>query len=147
MRAIRVHEFGEPEVMRLEETADLRLEENQVLVRVRAAGVNPVDTYIRSGQYARKPDLPYTPGSDAAGIIESVGNSVSGVKEGDRVYVAGTVSGAYAEFCLCGEHQVFPLPDNVSFEQGAGVFVWFLEYTHRDTGQKVFQKGTTTLVR
>lgn len=123
MKAIRVSEFGEPDVMVIEETADLKPAVGQILVRVRAVGVNPVDTYIRAGQHARKPALPYTPGSDAAGVVEKVGNKVSKIKMGDRVYVAGTASGAYAEFCLCDDTQVFHLPENVSFEQGAGVFV------------------------
>lgn len=123
MLAIRVHEFGEPEVMRLAGTQNLQPAVNQVLVRVKAVGVNPVDAYVRAGQHARKPDLPYTPGSDAAGIIEKTGEGISNLKEGDRVYVAGTATGAYAEFCLCGETEVFPLPESVSFEQGAGIFV------------------------
>ena len=123
MKAIRVHQFGEPEQMRLEETADLQPAAGQILVRVKAAGVNPVDTYIRAGTYARKPALPYTPGSDAAGIVESIGNDVKNVKTGARVYVAGTATGTYAEFCLCEENQVFSLSENISFEQGAGIFV------------------------
>jgi NADPH:quinone reductase len=123
MRAIRVHEFGEPEVMRFEETADLTPQAGEVLVRVNAIGVNPVDTYIRAGAYARRPALPYTPGSDAAGVVEAIGDAVKKVKVGDRVYVAGTSTGAYAEFCLSDENQVFHLHESVSFEQGAGVFV------------------------
>jgi NADPH2:quinone reductase len=123
MRAIRVREFGEPEVMRLEETPDLEPAVNEILVRVCAVGVNPVDTYIRAGQYARRPPLPYTPGSDAAGVVEKTGAEIVKFKVGDRVYVAGTATGSYAEFCLCLETQIFPLPANVSFEQGAGVFV------------------------
>ena len=148
MLAIRVHEFGEPEQMRLEETADLVPAADQVLVRVKAAGVNPVDTYIRAGQHARKPALPYTPGSDAAGIIEKIGDNVSGFKEGDRVYVAGTSSGSYGEFCLCDAvpPQVFPLPENVSFEQGAGVFVPYAT-AYRALFQKaVPQNGETILI-
>jgi NADPH2:quinone reductase len=109
--------------MRLEEAAEPRAGAGQVVVRVRAAGVNPVDTYIRAGAYARRPELPYTPGSDAAGVVEEVGEGVRGVKVGDRVYVAGSVSGTYAELALCDESEVHPLPERVTFEQGAGVFV------------------------
>lgn len=123
MRAIRVSEFGGPEVLRLEELDDPRAGAGEVLVRVRAIGVNPVDTYIRSGTHAVKPALPYTPGMDAAGVVESVGEGVGGVKAGDRVYVAGSVSGAYAELVLCREAQVHPLPERVSFAQGAAVNV------------------------
>ena len=111
MKAIRVRQFGGPEVMRLEEVPDLRPGPGQVVVRVRAAGVNPVDTYIRSGTYAIKPALPYTPGMDAAGVIAEVGPDVKGMRAGDRMYTAGTLSGAYAELALCEVGSVHPLPD------------------------------------
>jgi len=94
MKAIRVHEFGEPEKMRLEEVPDPQCGPGQVLVRVHAVGVNPVDTYIRAGLYAIKPKLPYVPGSDASGTVEAVGERVKRFKVGDRVYTAGTISGA-----------------------------------------------------
>ena len=83
MKAIRVHEFGGPSVMKLEDVPDLTPAAGQVAVRVHAVGVNPVDTYIRSGQYAVKPSLPYTPGNDAAGVVESIGEGVTSVKTGD----------------------------------------------------------------
>jgi NADPH2:quinone reductase len=121
MKAIRVHQFGEPDAMRLEEVEDPKPGPGQVVVRVRAAGVNPVDTYIRAGLYANKPPLPYTPGIDAAGIVESVGEKVGGVTVGDRVYTAGTISGTYAELALCEAARVHPLPKQVTFAQGAGV--------------------------
>jgi NADPH2:quinone reductase len=79
-------------------------------VRVHAAGVNPVDTYIRSGSYAVKPALPYTPGLDAAGVVETVGEGVSRMAVGDRVYVFRTISGAYAGLALCEASHVQPLP-------------------------------------
>ena len=121
MRAIRVHEFGGPEKLRLEEAADLQPGPGQVLVAVRAVGVNPVDTYIRSGGYGKRP-LPYTPGSDAAGTVEAIGEGVTAVI-GDRVYLAGTITGAYAEKALCTAAQVRPLPARLSFAQGAAVYV------------------------
>lgn len=123
MKAIVVREFGSPEVLKLENAADLEPDENQILVKIEAAGINPVDTYIRTGTHAQKPSLPYTPGKDAAGIIEKIGESISKFKIGDRVLTTGTLSGTYAEFCLCEENQLIKLPENVSFEQGAGVFV------------------------
>lgn len=123
MKAIRVHEFGGPEVMELEDVPDLIPGLGQVVVRVNAVGVNPVDVYIRSGQYAVKPSLPYTPGMDAAGVVESIGEGVTRVAAGDSVYVAGTVSGAYARRALCLEAQVQRLPSHVTFEQGAAVGV------------------------
>lgn len=123
MKAICVHQFGAPEVLHLEETTDPKPATDQVAVRVRAVGVNPVETYVRAGTYARLPQLPYTPGSDGAGMIESVGANVSRFKTGDRVYVGGSISGTYAEVALCEERTVFPLPPAVSFAQGAAVHV------------------------
>lgn len=123
MKAIRVHEFGDPEVMKFEEVPDPQPGPGQVLVRVHAVGVNPVDTYIRAGIYPNKPDLPYTPGTDAAGIVEAIGTAIRRIAVGDRVYTSGTVSGAYAEKVLCQESQVHPLPERISFKQGAGLNV------------------------
>ncbi len=122
MKAIRVHEFGGPEVLRFEEVEDPVPAAGQVLVRVRAVGVNPVDTYIRAGAHAVKPKLPYTPGLDAAGTIEAVGEGVSRVGVGERVYTAGSLTGTYAELALCEEAQVHHLAARVSFAEGAGVF-------------------------
>jgi NADPH2:quinone reductase len=123
MKAIQVHQFGGPEVLALHEIPTHKPGPGQVLVRVRAAGVNPYDTYMRNGSYAIKPPLPYTPGSDAAGTIEAVGQGVTRVKSGDRVYTATTISGAYAEYALALESQVHPLPEKTSFAQGAGLWV------------------------
>jgi len=123
MKAIQVHQFGGPEVLKLEEIPTPKPAAGQVLVRIHGVGVNPYDTYMRSGGYAIKPALPYTPGSDAAGTVESVGSGVTKVKRGDRVYTAKTVTGAYAEYALTLESQVHRLPGNISFAQGAGVWV------------------------
>jgi NADPH2:quinone reductase len=123
MKAIRVHQFGGPEVLKLEEVPTPKPDAGQLLVHVRAAGVNPYDTYMRAGTYAIKPHLPYTPGSDAAGTVEAIGTGITKVKPGDRVYTARTLTGAYAEYTLALEEQVHPLPENISFEQGAGVWV------------------------
>ncbi len=123
MKAIVVHEFGGPEVLKLEEVPTPKPAAGQVLVRIHAAGVNPYDTYMRAGTYAVKPPLPYTPGSDAAGVIEAVGDGVKKVKPGDRVYTARTVTGAYAQYALALEAQVHGLPEKITFGQGAGVWV------------------------
>lgn len=122
MKAIRVREFGGPEVLALEEVPEPRAAAGQVLVRVRAAGVNPVDTYIRSGVHAVRPQLPYTPGLDAAGVVEAAGEGVTRLSAGQRVYVAGSLTGTYAELALCEESQAHPLPERVSFPQGAGIY-------------------------
>jgi len=128
MKAIRVHEFGGPSVLKLEEIPDPKPGPGEVLVRVRAAGVNPVDAYMHTGNYARKPPLPYTPGQDGAGEVEAVGAEVAGVKTGDRVYIAGvgqTAAGAgtYAERAICVPSQLHRLPARASFGQGAALGV------------------------
>lgn len=123
MKAIVVLQFGGPEVLMLEEIPTPKPAAGQVLVRIHAAGVNPYDTYMRAGTYAVKPPLPYTPGSDGAGVIEAVGEGVKRVKPGDRVYTAKTITGAYAQYALTLEEQVHSLPEKVSFGQGAGVWV------------------------
>jgi NADPH:quinone reductase len=123
MKAIRVHEFGGPEVLKLEEVPTPKPAAGQVLVRIHAAGVNPYDTYMRAGAYARKPPLPYTPGSDGAGVVEAVGEGVTKVKQGDRIYTTNTLSGAYAEYALALEQQIHSLPAKTSFSQGAGLWV------------------------
>jgi len=121
MKAIVVRQYGDPDVMKLEEVARPEPGPGQVLVRVRAAGVNPADTYARSG--LTKPALPYTPGTDAAGVVEAVGAGVASVKPEDRVYVARGVTGTYAEYTLVTEAGARPLPEKISFAQGAGLFV------------------------
>ena len=121
MNAIRVEEFGGPEVMKLVSVPQLRPGPGQVLVRIHAVGINPVETYIRAGTYARKPALPFTPGNDGAGVVEEVGEGVSKFQPGDRVYTAGSISGTYAEYALCDPVQLHPLPANASFAQGAAM--------------------------
>jgi len=123
MKAIRVHEFGGPEVMKLEDVPDLTAGPGQVVVGVKAAGVNPADTYMLTGAYAVKPALPYTPGMDGAGTVLAVGDRVEGVQVGDRVYIGGTLLGTYAEQALCEAAQVHLLPARVGFAQGAGINV------------------------
>ena len=126
MKAIRVSQFGGPEVLKLEEMPDLKPGAGQVVVRMQAIGVNPYETYMRAGTYPRKPALPYTPGQDGAGIVEAVGPA-SGAgepvkwKAGDRVYIANSVSGAYAEQSLSDARLIFPLPAGISFAQGAAI--------------------------
>jgi len=122
MKAIRVTQFGGPEVLKLETVPDPRPAKGQVLVRVHAAGVNPVDTYIRSGSYTNL-SLPYTPGKDAAGIVEAKGEGVEQFQPGDRVYASGSTTGTYAELTLCDALDVHQLPKQIGFAQGAALGV------------------------
>ena len=108
--------------MKLEELPDPQPAAGEVVIRVHAVGVNPVDTYIRAGAYARKPSLPYTPGTDVGGVVAAVGSGVTRVRPGDRVY-AHAVVGGYAELARCEEWQVHPLPKSVTFQQGAAIGV------------------------
>ena len=122
MKAIRVTAHGGPEVLKIEEQPKPTPSDGQVLIRVHAAGVNPVDTYIRTGAYSIS-HLPYTPGIDCAGLIEAAGRQVKQFKPGDRVYTSGTVTGTYAEFAVAEEATVHPLPAAISFAQGAALGV------------------------
>lgn len=145
MRAIRVHQFGGPEVLRLEEVPTPTLGRGEVLVRVHAVGVNPVETYQRSGVYAPLA-LPWTPGKDCAGVIEAIGPEVKSLKNGARVYTSATLTGAYAEFALCEEKKVHPLPDNITFQQGAAVGVPYATAYRALFHRAHAQAGETVLV-
>jgi NADPH2:quinone reductase len=127
MKAIRVHQFGGPDVMKLEDVPDPKPGPGQVLVRLHAAGVNPVDAYVRAGTYTISATLPFTPGSDGAGVVEAVGDGVKQWKNGDRVYIFGTVdgirAGAYAQLAVCDTSQIHHLSDNATFAQGAAIGV------------------------
>ena len=148
MQAIIVTEFGGPEVMRVVEVENPVAGAGQVVVRVRAAGVNPVDTYVRGGGYAWKPALPYTPGFDGAGEVDSVGAGVTGWAPGDRVYIAalGARHGTYAERMVCTSQQIFRLPDRVSFGQGASIGVPAATAHRALFGRAHARAGETVLV-
>ncbi|HTA76715.1 MAG TPA: alcohol dehydrogenase catalytic domain-containing protein, partial [bacterium] len=123
MKAILAHQFGGPEVLKLEDVEKPSAGPGQVLVQVKAAGINPVDSYILTGTYARKPQLPYTPGMDGAGIVSAVGPNVKNFKIGDRVYVEDAATGTFAEFCLVNQDHAHLLPASLSFSQGAALGV------------------------
>jgi NADPH2:quinone reductase len=150
MKAILAREFGGPEVLRLEDLPDPHAGPGHVRVHIHAVGVNPYDTYMRSGAYAIKPDLPYTPGADAAGVIDQVGDGVTGLKAGARVYVSGTTlgkaHGAYAQFAICAPEQVHHLPDRISFTQGAGLFVPYVTAWRALFGRANTRAGDTVMI-
>ena len=126
MKAVRVHRFGESEQLRVQDVPSLVPGPGEVVVSVKAAGVNPVDTYIRSGTYSLKPTLPYTPGIDGAGVVSQVAPDVDHLTPVERVYVSRPKTGTYAEECLCAADNVYPLPENASFEQGAALGIPYL---------------------
>jgi NADPH:quinone reductase len=150
MQAILAREFGGPDVLNLEEVPDPAAAPGQVRVRIHAVGVNPYDTYMRAGGYAIKPDLPYSPGADGAGVIDQIGAGVNDMKAGDRVYISGTVAGkahgAYAQFALCTPEQVHRLPDRISFKQGAGLFVPYVTAWRALFGRANTRAGDTVLI-
>nr|AAH90697.1 Crystallin, zeta (quinone reductase) [Danio rerio] len=151
MRVVRVSEFGGPSVLKL--CSDLPVPspgQKQVLIRVHACGVNPVETYIRSGSYARTPSLPYTPGSDVSGVVEAVGKGVCLLQAGDRVFTTGTVTGGYAEYTVASEDTVHKLPDSLNYCQGAAMGVpYFTAYralvhkAHAKPGETVLIHGAS----
>ncbi|XP_042285331.1 quinone oxidoreductase [Thunnus maccoyii] len=151
MRAIRVSEFGGPSVLRLSSDVTVpQPEHRQVLIRVHACGVNPVETYIRAGTYSRKPTLPYTPGSDVAGVVDTVGEGVTAVKVGDRVFTTATVSGGYAEYAVATDDCVYKLPAALDFTQGAAIGIpYFTAYrallhkAHAKAGETVLIHGAS----
>lgn len=150
MEAIVVREFGGPAVLGIQDLPDPVPGPRQVLVHVRAAGVNPFDTYMRTGNYAIRPPLPYIPGADGAGIVEAVGNEVTQVSAGDRVFFSGTTAhksyGAYAERVLCEPQQLHPLPEPLSFSQGAGVGVPYVTAWRALHDRARIQPGETLFV-
>lgn len=135
MKAIVVEKFGGPEVLRLKDVPEPKAGPGQILVALKAIGVNPVDTYIRAGTYTRKAELPWTPGTDAAGFVEAAGSGAP-FKPGERVYVYGAVGGVYAEKAVVEAARAFPLADGLSFEQGAAIGVPYAT-AHR----ALFQSG------
>jgi NADPH2:quinone reductase len=150
MQAILARQFGGPEVLELAEVPEPHAGTGQVRVRMHAIGVNPYDTYMRAGGYAIKPDLPYTPGADGAGVIDEVGEGAGGWSVGDRVYVSGTAAGkahgAYAQFVVCTAEQVHPLPSRISFTQGAGLFVPYVTAWRALFGRANTRAGDVVLI-
>jgi NADPH2:quinone reductase len=119
LRAIRVHAFGGPEVLRLEEVPEPEPGPGQVRVRLRAAGVSPADVEVRAGTFVRLPQLPYIPGSAGAGVVEAAGAGVRGLVPGQRVWLTGAPT--YAEACVVPAARVHPLPERMDFAQGAAI--------------------------
>lgn len=126
MKAIQMTEFGDSDVLTLVNTPELTLTEDDVLISLYSAGVNPAESYIRQGGYVfYHPVFPYTPGFDGAGIIEKIGSSVTHLKVGDRVFISScldqSATGTYAEQMVCSSKSVRQLPDTLSFNQGAAL--------------------------
>eukprot|EP01128_Nolandella_sp_AFSM9_P003693 TRINITY_DN1616_c0_g1_i1.p1 TRINITY_DN1616_c0_g1~~TRINITY_DN1616_c0_g1_i1.p1 ORF type:complete len:336 (-),score=89.30 TRINITY_DN1616_c0_g1_i1:108-1115(-) len=131
MNAIKVSEFGGPEVLQFSQgVKQPEVGDGQVLVKVESVGLNPVETYMRSGNYPRLPALPFTPGMEGAGTVAVVGKNVDGVSVGDRVWFHGNKSGADAQFCTCDQDQIHSLPVNITFDQGAALWIAYATAYH-----------------
>lgn len=143
MQAIRVHEIGDAGVLRLEDVEVPRPGAGQALVRIEAAGLNFVEIYHRIGLY--KVATPYTPGSEAAGTVESVGPGVSTVRPGDRV-ASVNVLGAYAEFALAAADRLVVLPDRVTTRQGAAVLLQGMTAQYLSASTYPLERGSACLV-
>lgn len=116
MKAIKIAAHGDATVLKLEDLPIPKPAKGQALVRLKAAGLNFIDIYMRAGRYPRP--LPFIPGLEGAGIVEAIGEGVTEVKPGDRVAYTGNI-GSYAEYNVVEAWQLIPLPDEISFEQGA----------------------------
>ena len=149
MRAVRFHEHGGPGVLRVDD--DVAVPDpgpDEVLVRVGAAGVNPVDTYFREGEYP-VPDLPFVPGSDCAGTVDAVGADVEEFAAGDRVFATGLGNGrpgTYAEYVAVPTDRLAHLPEGISFEEGAAVALVAVTAWRALVHHAAVEPGETVLV-
>src|SRR5688572_5996100 len=148
MQAIQAHDYGGPEVLVLEQAPRPKPNADQVLIRLKAAGVNPADWKYRSGAYKQYMPLtfPWTPGMEGSGIVEEVGENVTTLKQGDEVY--GIVTGGYAEYALALTNEVQPKPASLTFEQAAALPVGVLtawgaviDTANVQAGQRVLVHG------
>jgi NADPH:quinone reductase len=144
MKAMRAHQFGGPEQLRLEDVADPQAQAGQVVIRVKAAGINPADVVLLSGALRMVP-LPYIPGADVCGEVESCGAGVTHVKKGDRVF-GRALTGAYAEKTCLAAGETIPLPANLSFEEGAAIPIPFYTAYYALHHKAALKAGETVLV-
>jgi len=151
MKAIQYKAFGKSDVLQLNETDKPTIQENEVLIKIEAITVNPLEMKIREGylQQAMPITLPYTPGSDVSGIVEAVGNRVSRIKVGDKVY-ATNYGGTYAEYISLNEEQVAIIPTNISLNEAAALaiplttaYTLLIEAGQLQEGQKVLIHGAS----
>ncbi len=150
MKAVRIHEFGGPEVLRYEDVATPAPGPGQVLVRVRAAAVNPIDVAVRRDSFPTPKQPPKTLGSDGAGIVETVGSGVEGVAPGDEVFFTGLgigSEGSYAEYALIAPVQAVRKPAGSSFEEAAALGLSFATAWYGLVRRAALAAGETVLVQ
>ena len=153
MKAMQMTDYGPASDLSLVDTQTPSINDDQILVKIGAAGVNPVDTYIRSGTNNYSTTFPHTPGSDGAGTIVELGANVTGFEVGQRVYFSRNLTGSSAEFAACAATHTYPLADALSFEEGACLGIPYTT-AHRalfgrangKAGDKVLVHGATGAV-
>jgi NADPH2:quinone reductase len=145
MKAMRAHQFGGPEQLRFEDAPEPQVGQGQVLIRVRAAGINPADLVRLSGRYPQALTLPYIPGTDVCGEVEAVGAGVTSVRAGDRVF-GRALSGGYAEKTCLLANEATPLPRNLSFAEGAAIPIPFYTAYRALHHKAAIKAGETALV-
>jgi NADPH:quinone reductase len=145
MRALMLHELGEPEGLLLEEVSSPVPGPNQVLVDMYAAAVNFPDLLTIQGKYQLRPELPFAPGKEGAGVVVAVGSAVSRLAPGDRVMIQ-VDSGSFAEQALAEEHECYPIPDGVGFDQAAAIGIAYQTAWFALTDRANVQKDETVLV-
>lgn len=143
MKAIRIHEHGDPDVLKLDDIAVPEPGPGAVRVKIEAAGLNFIDIYQRSGQY--KVPLPYTPGMEAAGIVDAVAEDVTDVRPGDRV-AYGFSPGSYAQYAIVPANKLAPLPEAVSFKQAAALMLQGMTAHYLVTDTFAVNPGHTILI-
>ena len=148
MKAIIIREYGGPEVLKYEDVARPEPKESEVLVRVIAAGVNPIDALIREGRYAKEcgTTLPLIPGYDIAGVVEKTGAKITKLKVGDAVYGYVSGGGGYAEYAVASEQELSPKPKSLSFVAAAAVPVAALTAWQALIGAAKLKAGQTVLI-
>ena len=145
MRAVRVHELTGPSALRVDEVPSPRAAGGQIVIDVKAAGVNFPDILITQGKYQFKPAPPFSPGAEAAGVVSSVGPGVTSLKVGDRVATT-LLYGGYAEQVVAPEMSTVKLPDAVSFEVGAATLLTYATTYHALVDRAALQSGESLLV-
>jgi len=145
MKALVCERYGPPEDLVIKEYPDPFPGPGEVLVDIKAAGINFPDILVIGGKYQVKTPPPFVPGNEAAGIAEAVGDGVTRVKPGDRVIIT-PIAGGFAEKCVVEEKLCLPLPDSMSYEQGAGFTITYATSYHAFRQCTELRPGETVLV-
>jgi len=146
MRVVEVTKYGPPEALEVRERVEPVPEPNQVVIRVRAAGVNFADILMRLGLYTRTPKPPFVPGFEVSGVIEAIGIDVPALRVGDRVLASTFPGGGYAEQVAVRADRILPLPEKMSFEDAAALPVNYLTAYQALTYMANLRRGERVLI-